>query len=174
MMDWRPRALDWVIAWRHIRVGEDRPAWVRPLFLGALYLILLGAAFAFHATTLGAPEVSAVDAFGIEDKLGPTPLQRYFGAFGGITLAMGIMVLLFAALSWTFNLLATIITMSVLLGCMALVVVLSLMSGLEGDLRDKILGQKAHVKVSRVDARPFADYLELADAVSEAVSQGNV
>jgi lipoprotein-releasing system permease protein len=44
--------------------------------------------------------------------------------------------------------LATVITISVMLGCMALVVVLSLMTGLEHDLRDKILGQRAHIRIS--------------------------
>jgi lipoprotein-releasing system permease protein len=58
--------------------------------------------------------------------------------------------------------------MSVLLGCMALVVVLSLMTGLEEDLRDKILNQKAHILVSAKDGNRFADYTELVDGISDA------
>ncbi len=159
------RTLDWLIAWRHLRSGDDRPAWVRPLLLTALYLIVIGGGMAWYASTLTIPEPPVIDGpFGpIEPEVGPTPLQQWFGVFGAFTLIIGVMALTFGLLAWFFNLLPTVITMSVLLGCMALVVVLSLMSGLEGDLRDKILNQKAHIRVSRADGRPFADYNELAD-----------
>ncbi len=166
MKRWTFAPLDWVMAWRHIRVGDERPGWVGALLVGSIYLIVLGLGFAWYAASLGGPEISAVDAQGFAVEMGPTPEQRYFGAFGGLTLMVGVMALLFGLLAYTFNLLATIITMSVLLGCMALVVVLSLMSGLEGDLRDKILSQKAHIRVSRGDARPFGNYLEVADTIA--------
>ena len=162
--------LDWLIAWRHLRTGDELPPWVGPLIVGAIYLIAVGAGMAWYATTLDAgvgPEI--VGPFEVPGTdPGPTPLQRYYGAFGGLTLVLGVMALVFGLLSRFFNLLPTIITMSVLLGCMALVVVLSLMSGLEGDLRDKILSQKAHIRISRSDGRPFDNYGKLADALSEA------
>lgn len=170
MSAWLFTRLDWIIAWRHLRMGDDRPVWVMPLIIGAFYLVLVGAGMAAYAGTLdagvgpqmmGQYEVPGTD-------MGPTPMQQYYGAFGGLTLVIGLMALIFGLLSFFFNLLPTIITMSVLLGCMALVVVLSLMSGLEGDLRDKILNQKAHIRVSREDGRPFEDYLSLADAIVEA------
>lgn len=160
--------LDWMVAWRHLRTGDARPSWVLPLLLGAVYLIAVGGGLALYASSLDAgvgPVVAgAYDVPGTD--MGPTALQRFYGAFGGLTLMVGLMFLLFGLLAWFFNLLPTIITMSVLLGCMALVVVLSLMSGLEGDLRDKILAQKAHVRVTRPDGRPFEDYLGLADALA--------
>jgi lipoprotein-releasing system permease protein len=168
--EWLFTRLDWLIAWRHLRKGDELPPWLRPLTIGAIYLIAVGAGMAWYATTLDAgvgPEI--VGPFEVPGTdPGPTALQRYYGAFGGLTLVLGVMALTFAALSWFFNLLPTIITMSVLLGCMALVVVLSLMSGLEGDLRDKILSQKAHIRVSRSDGRPFGDYEKLADALVAA------
>jgi len=165
---WLITRLDWLIAWRHLRADVERPPWLVPLLLGAVYLIVMGVALALYASSLGLHEGGAVlDPFGSSTEMGPTPLQRYYGVFGGLTLALGVMALVFGLLSWFFNLLPTIITMSVLLGCMALVVVLSLMSGLEGDLRDKILNQKAHICVSREDGRPFADYRELVDAIDE-------
>jgi ABC-type lipoprotein release transport system permease subunit len=177
--------LDWLIAWRHLRSGDDLPAWVRPMLLGSCYLVLVGLAFASFAYVLGLPGYAEpeivldsgasllVDTSLVpEDELaaagGPTPLQRWYGTFGGITLIMGIMALAFGLLARFFNLLPTIIAMSVLLGCMALVVVLSLMSGLEGDLRDKILAQKAHIRVARADGLPFDDYRTLADEVANA------
>ena len=160
-------ALDWLIAWRHLRSGDDRPAWVGPLLLTAVFLILVGGGMAFYAGTLSTPPPPVIDGpFGpIEPTMAPTPLEQWFGVFGGFTLIVGVMVLTFALLARFFSLLPTVITMSVLLGCMALVIVLSLMSGLEGDLRDKILNQKAHIRVSREDGKPFADYGTLADAL---------
>lgn len=165
-------ALDWLIAWRHLRSGDDRPAWVRPLLLTAIYLIVIGVALALYAGSLSTPPAPVIDGpFGpIEPDMTPTPVEQWYGTFGALTLIMGVMALVFGLLARFFNLLPTVITMSVLLGCMALVVVLSLMSGLEGDLRDKILNQKAHIRVSRKDGKPFADYTELADAL--ATGQG--
>lgn len=164
--------IDWLIAWRHLRAGDEYPAWVVPLLLGAVYLIGIGGSLAWYAVSLdaGAPPPSVPPIPG--EDLGPTSLQFYFGAFGGITLLVGVMALIFCLLARFFNLLPTIIAMSVLLGCMALVVVLSLMSGLEGDMRDKILNQKAHIRVSRADARPFDDYLALTErlAATEGVA----
>jgi lipoprotein-releasing system permease protein len=72
----------------------------------------------------------------------------------------------FALLARFFNVLATIITLSVMAGCMQLVTVLSLMSGLEVDLRDKILNQKAHIRVSGVDGNRFTNYDELVADVA--------
>ncbi|MBV1861748.1 MAG: ABC transporter permease [Nannocystaceae bacterium] len=165
-------ALDWLIAWRHLRSGDDRPAWVRPLLLTAIYLIVVGGALALYAGSLSSAPVPVIDGpFGpIEPEITPTPVEQWYGTFGALTLILGVMALVFGLLARFFNLLPTVITMSVLLGCMALVVVLSLMSGLEGDLRDKILNQKAHIRVSRKDGKPFADYTELADAL--AVGEG--
>jgi len=173
--------LDWLIAWRHLRSGDDLPAWVRPLILGSVYLIAVGLALAVYAASIGTP-IDLVDpaldptmpvdleelALDGADELGPTPLQRWYGTFGGITLIAGVMALAFGLLARFFNLLPTIIAMSVLLGCMALVVVLSLMSGLEGDLRDKILAQKAHIRVARSDGLPFDDYRSLAAEIAKA------
>jgi lipoprotein-releasing system permease protein len=161
--------LDWLVAWRHLRTGDGLPAWVNPLIMGSLYLVLVGVLLAGYAASLDAPTVTVLSPFDLEaedSEMGPTPLQRYYGALGGVTMFIGVMALLFGLLARFFNLLPTIITMSVLLGCMALVVVLSLMSGLESDLRDKILDQKAHIRVAREDGRPFEDYPGLVDAIA--------
>lgn len=169
MSAWLFTRLDWIIAWRHLRMGDERPVWVVPLILGAAYLMLVGAGMAWYAGTLDVGAGPDMMGGGYEvpgTDMGPTPLQQYYGAFGGLTLVIGLMALVFGLLSFFFNLLPTIITMSVLLGCMALVVVLSLMSGLEGDLRDKILNQKAHIRVARADGRPFDDYLPITDAIA--------
>lgn len=153
--------LDWMIAWRHLRVGDALPTWVRWVNVLSIYLVLAGGFIAWQGGAMGADMGSVVEA---ADAI-PTPLQRYYGTFGGLTLVAGAMGLTLGLLARMFNLLPTIITMSVLLGCMALVVVLSLMSGLEEDLRAKILNQKAHVRISRKDGRPFDDYVPLVRAL---------
>ena len=167
-----PSRLHWQIAWRHLRVGDRPPAWVRAVLGIAVYLVLVGLGLVIFAQVGLAPE-PILDSAGIalppglEDlALLPTPRQTYYGAFGGFTLLLGAMFLLAGVLSRIFTLLAAVITISVMLGCMALVVVLSLMTGLEHDLRDKILGQRAHIRISHADGKPFADYRDLAQAVA--------
>lgn len=43
MTDWLFSRLDWIIAWRHLRMGDERPVWVWPLIIGAVYLVIVGA-----------------------------------------------------------------------------------------------------------------------------------
>ncbi len=160
-------SLEWRIAWRHLRAGETQ-RWVRYTWWAAIYLILLGACFAVYASTALQP-TEAERAFA-EVGLAPAtnPLQQQFGMLGGLALVGGSGLLIFSFFARYFNLLATIIICSVMLGCMALVVVLSLMSGLEGELRDKILAQKAHIRISRKDGNRFADYDQVVVAVASA------
>jgi ABC-type lipoprotein release transport system permease subunit len=155
-------ALEWRIAWRHLRVGERHPRWVDALTYTSLFILAIGVGFVLWAAHLGPALEPGEQMFSATVA---TALQRQFGVFGGLSLAIGTMLLVVAVLARFFNLLATIITMSVLLGCMALVVVLSLMSGLEADLRDKILNQKAHLRVSASDGNRFTDYEALTEAL---------
>ncbi len=164
--------LHWQIAWRHLRAGDRPPAWVRAVLAMAVYLVLVGLGLVLFAQLGLAPEPAIIDTGALALPAGlepidmiPTPRQSYYGTLGGFTLLLGGALLLGGTLSRIFTVLATVITISVMLGCMALVVVLSLMTGLEHDLRDKILGQRAHIRVSREDGKPFADYLKLAEAI---------
>ncbi|MEZ4381589.1 MAG: FtsX-like permease family protein [Nannocystaceae bacterium] len=170
--------LHWMIAWRHLRAGDRAPAFVAPLIVLAGYLILIGVALsavalagpeaadvAKDAVIEGAPLVPELTAAAAPE---PPPIEAYYGLVGGTTLFVGLMLLLGAVLARIFTLLATVIIISVMLGCMALVVVLSLMTGLEHELRDKILGQLSHIRIARDDHRPFSDYMELTDKLGEA------
>jgi ABC-type lipoprotein release transport system permease subunit len=155
-------ALEWRIAWRHLRVGDRHPRWVDLLTVVSLFMLTVGVSFVLWAAHLGPSPLPDEQLFSAAIA---TPQQRNFGVFGGLSVAAGAMLLVLALLARFFNLLATIITMSVLLGVMALVVVLSLMSGLEADLRDKILDQKAHLRVSESEGNRFTDYHELVEAL---------
>ena len=117
------RALEWRIAWRHLRVGERHPRWVDVLMLVSLFLLVVGVGFVLWAGHLGPEPLPGEQLF---SAAASSALQRQFGVFGGVSIGLGVMAMVLALLARFFNLLATIITMSVLLGCMALVVVLSL------------------------------------------------
>lgn len=160
------RAIEWKIAWRHLRRAghEEVPPWVRISLLGAIYMTLVGLGFLLYA----AAGVDVAEGQQLFSGAELTASQRWFGVFGAIGLFVGVLWCIVSLLARYFNLLATIITVSVLVGCMALVVVLSLMTGLEADLRDKILNQKAHVLVSAEDGNRFADYEGLVEALAGA------
>lgn len=160
--------LHWLIAWRHLRAGEQA-TFAGPLALIAVYLIVVGLGFAGYAS-IPEPSLAAISPPPLEFMAPPPPLSAssYYGLVGGVTLCVGVMMLLGGLLARFFTVLATVIIISVMLGCMALVVVLSLMTGLELELRDKILGQLAHIQIAREDGRPFHDYASVVAAVRAA------
>ena len=63
-----------------------------------------------------------------------------------------------------FTFFTTVSMSGVFVGSMALVVVLSVMGGFETDLRDKILGSNAHIRVTRVEGM-IADWQPVLDRV---------
>lgn len=178
----RSDLLEWRIALRHLEGAETAPAWAGVVGRVALFLTIVGAAFAFYGAAIGSPQAAGTDwgagvgrwpwvseLFADISQLLPSELQRrqqWVGTLGGFSIAIGVMLGLFAVLARKFTLLSTVITMSVLLGCMHLVVVLSLMSGLEQDLQAKILGQKAHIRISKGENHVFSDYEALIGGLS--------
>lgn len=165
----RVGGLEWQIAWRHLR-ADQTPRWVRRVMLAALYLLLVGGGlWLFVAYGMGRPTPVEGMPFPATDPVvdaGGTQLEQAFGLCAALSLGIGTVLLLFGLLARMFSVLATIVIFEVVLGSMAMVVVLSLMSGLEGDLRDKILAQRAHVRVSRVDGNRLDDYEVLADEIA--------
>ena len=143
------------IAWRHLRARERR-AWLIPFGALGLYLAAVGVFLIAHAAGLDAPE------FGGEYTPLAADVARLLGL---VTFGVGVFAAVFAALTALFNLLSAIIVLSVAQGCMALVIVLSLMTGLELDLRGKILGQRAEIRISREDGEAFGDSAALLAAL---------
>ena len=139
--------LEWLTAWRHLRALHP-PPWLGRVSLMAAYLVAIGGAFLTWSASAPRPGLFGPAMF-------ETPPVDYAGFFGVFTLAVGGVVLAFCALARLVNLLATIITFSVAQGCMALVLVLGLMSGLEDDLRGRLLDHKAHIRVAQVDGAGF-------------------
>lgn len=123
------------IAWRHLRSARA-PRWAARVALVGLAVVLAGAAVIVAASLPAA-----------EAALGYT--EARLAGLGGFVLAViGLLVLGFAAVLRRFTLLTAITLYSIAQGCAALVVVLSLLGGLEVDLRERLLGHQAHLRVS--------------------------
>ncbi len=157
-------SLELWVAWRHLRSRESR-RWTRPTAIIFAYVTAVGVGFMVWARIRG----------GIAEEIAAGPMVDFFvppvadiaGLIGLATLAFGLLGLTFALLAALFNLLSAIIILSVAQGCMALVVVLSLMTGLEQDLQAKIIKQKAEVRITQVQDEPFADYEAVTAAIRE-------
>ncbi len=150
------------VAWRHLRARQSR-TWTHVAALLFTYVCVVGIGFMVWARLRG----------GIAEEIASGPMVDFFippiadiaGMIGLVTLAVGLLGLTFALLASIFNLLSAIIILSVAQGCMALVVVLSLMTGLEIDLQAKIIKQSAEIQITHVQDEPFADYGAIAAAV---------
>ena len=79
-------ALEWRIAWRHLRVGDRHPRWVDLLSLVSLFMLVVGVAFVLWAAHLGPPPGPDEQLFSAAIA---TPQQRNFGVFGGLSVAIG-------------------------------------------------------------------------------------
>lgn len=149
---------EWLVAWRYLRDPERRvSAW---LFIG-LVLVALGVGLAWLAH--GLPQTDSTN--------GPVPAALRYGRyvfFGGALLAVfGSWVAIFGACLSAFRLFTTISIFGVFFGTQALIFVLAVMSGFEGNLRRSILGNNAHV-VIRKGHKPFPRDPELEKALFDA------
>jgi lipoprotein-releasing system permease protein len=80
---------------------------------------------------------------------------------GGVAVALCTLSLVMLAIRYVFTFFTTVSMGGVAIGTMALVVTLSVMSGFESDLRQKILGSNAHVLITRHDEAPFTGYAKI-------------
>ena len=124
---------EWLIAWRHLR-SQDKRGW-RLIGVGVAKLGL--AALVWLASRYAPP-----GALGQAGRLGQ------MGALGAVGLAcVGFLLVWLGVLLRSFSVFTSISIFGVFLGTCALVIVLAVMSGFEGDLRGKILGTRAHAAV---------------------------
>src|SRR5262249_5977406 len=134
----------WYVAWRYLtRLDRSRASRV-VLSLGVLCM-LAGAAL------LLAPEVFHLRS--VEDwYFGRPELRRILQATGFILIVLpGFVLFFFGLFLWRFSIFTCISMFVIGLGVSALILVLSVMSGFETDLKLKILGQHAEVVVSQPD-----------------------
>ena len=79
-------------------------------------------------------------------------------------LAFAELTLMLAGIRYLFTFFTTVSIAGVAIGSMALVIVLSVMSGFENDLRQKILGHNAHMLITKRDG-VFTEYQEISERV---------
>ena len=132
------KSFEWLVAWRYLR-DREKANW--SVFAVGLVFLFVGIGFALLTKWLpGLNEAPELVAGGLH----LSQLTFYFGV--GF-LGLGVMVTLFGSCLAVFNLFTTISVFGVFLGVTALIVVLSVMSGFESDLRNKILGNNAHIRI---------------------------
>ncbi|MCG8423891.1 MAG: ABC transporter permease [Proteobacteria bacterium] len=88
-----------------------------------------------------------------------TVLLISLGGFG-----IGMFAVQLAAVRYVFTFFTTVSIAGVYVGSMALVIVLSVMSGFETDLRDNILGSNAHILITKEEG-PFTEYRDVATKI---------
>jgi lipoprotein-releasing system permease protein len=135
-------SVDWLLAWRYIRVTERRWHWALTVGLG---LILVGGAALASVTIV----LEQQEAAGIR--------QLLQGVAYGVV-ALGAIFLQFGTLlSIGFSAFTSISIFGVYLSTSLMVCVLSIMGGFKDKIRSQILGTRAHVIVTR-PKQSFDDY----------------
>ncbi len=145
----RVRPFEWMLAQRYLRLLQERSPRIHVLtaLLATLWLLLWGAVVRARPRALAALAGVAREWNGLVEKV------RL------VTIVLTVAVEVFLRFVRRFTVFSTISTYGLFLGTGALVIVLSVMSGFETDLRHKILGINAHITVTRPE-QPFTDYRE--------------
>ncbi len=132
----------------------------RPRGFGVLTLLALGAA---AAPVISVWVLDGREAW--EEALGFGIRQAPMWMTMPTTIAWAIvgLAIVLGVVRYVFTFFTTVSIGGVCLGSMALVIVLSVMSGFETDLRDKILGADAHILVTKRGDEPFLEYRQIAE-----------
>lgn len=154
------RSFEWFLAWRYLKRAKGNPA---TLIVGVSLLVLAGSLYA--ASVHLEP-----DSIG-EIAIAPAPYVRYLKWAALAAGVLGWLVAIFGVLQLSFSVFTSISGFGVHLGTGALVVVLSVMGGFEQDLRQKILGTRAHVVVSKPNAM-FTDYRQVLERAGDVTGVG--
>jgi len=91
--------------------------------------------------------------------------NMYVSMGAGAVVAVAEFMIVVGILRYFFSFFTTVSMAGCMVGAQAMVVVLSVMSGFETDLRSKILGMNAHIRVTK-EKGDFADYREAAKEIS--------
>jgi lipoprotein-releasing system permease protein len=128
-------------------------------FLAALVPVALALVLSWRMTNAGLAELGQSGA----------GIDYHYPMWLTLPLAIGsvllVITLILCVLRYFFTFFTTVSIGGVMIGSMALVITLSVMSGFETDLRSKILGSNAHVLVTREGESPFTEYREVMKKV---------
>ncbi|HUS32137.1 MAG TPA: FtsX-like permease family protein [Kofleriaceae bacterium] len=129
------------VAWRYLMARHHRVS------RAVLFVFFLGLFITVVSTTIQLTLATKANPL----KLDPLQMQN-FARYVSAGLALGLVLLYFTALigalRFIFSFFTTVPLVGVWIGTGALVCVLSVMSGFESDLRQKILGSNAHIQVT--------------------------
>jgi lipoprotein-releasing system permease protein len=153
---------EWFVAWRHLRDPEQGARRTRRTLKVGLVL-------------LGAGIVALVSSYVLEQRLSTPPgfLQarppiwvEYLRTAGAVLTIKGLIISFLGILFASFTVFTAISIFGVFLGTAAPIVVLSVMSGFEADLKGKIRGSKADVVITRTDDRAFTEWRDIRQKIS--------
>ena len=65
------------------------------------------------------------------------------------------------------SVITVICILGILVGDMVMITVLSVMNGFQDDIRDKILGMRAHINISAYSDQPLTDYNYVIDNIKD-------
>ena len=152
----RGAGFEWLVAWRHLRDPDTRTH--RTLWTGVILMAIGGLARVFatygpallHLRTSVAPgEWRAARA---AEWIG------YVNVGGHLAIDLGGIIILLGVLFAIFTVFTALSIFGVFLGTAAPIVILSVMSGFENDLKTKIRSTKADVVIETSDGAPFTDW----------------
>ncbi|MBU1069222.1 ABC transporter permease [Myxococcota bacterium] len=147
-------AFESTIAFRYLRA--DRSHWF--VVLMSVALLALGAALFYCAGSFGSrPDFLKILPHG----------TCYYG--GLISVALGVGVLLFALILAVFNVYSTISIFGVFLGTATMVVVLSVLGGLEGEQTRQIVSFSPHVVITRPNDERITQATPVAEKINSAL-----
>lgn len=144
---------EWFVAWRHLRDPERRSRKAITLKLGILLSVIAAGVLIY--VKLHASPMRDIHGF---FTMRPDPLWEWLRIGGAIGLLVAFVMVFLGALLASFTVFTAISVFGVFLGTAAPILVLSVMSGFEADLKGKIRGAKADVMISVPDDRPFLDW----------------
>lgn len=133
------------VAWRYLMARHHRVSRI------VLFVFFLGLFIAIVSIVVQLSLVTEANPL----KLDPAQMAN-FSRYVKVGMSLGLVLVYFAALvgllRFVFSFFTTVPLVGVWIGTGALVVVLSVMSGFETDLRQKILGSNAHIQVTASEA----------------------
>jgi lipoprotein-releasing system permease protein len=140
---------EWMMALRYLRMLRQRTLRIHFVSgtIGAAWLVL-------HALSIWLDHAHSMKVQEIHEQWGGLVQKAAL-----ILLVLTILVEMFLRFARRLTIFTTISTYGLFLGTGALVIVLSVMSGFENDLKHKILGTNAHIVVTLPD-RAFVGYAE--------------
>jgi lipoprotein-releasing system permease protein len=144
----------WFVAWRYLMAKPRKVSTSILIVASALAVTALGClAVAYLVLDDPAP----IDGLPVFNPLRANLLRVAAGSAALLELTV-----LLGLVRYFFTFFTAVSIGGVGIGTMALVIVLSVMAGFESDLRDKILGSNAHLRITRREGA-FTEYAEVRD-----------